>query len=55
MKRLNVGDITIKTLKGAGYHCSIYDVSKSEAMNLFENSVLNDRGFILNTFQINQH
>lgn len=55
MKRPNVSNITISILKGAGYHCSVYDASKSEAMNLFENSVLNDRGFILNTFQMNQH
>ena len=38
-------DIAIITVKEVDYHCIIHDVSKSEAIHLFENSVLDDRGY----------
>ena len=42
----NISDITIIAIKGADYHGSIYDVSKSETTNFLEDSVLNDSEFI---------
>ena len=41
---LNISDIVIITVKGVDYRCIIHGISKSEAINLLENSVLNDRG-----------
>ena len=38
-------DIAIITVKEIDYHCIIHDVSKSEAIHLLENSVLDDRGY----------
>ena len=38
-------DIAIITVKEVDYHCIIHDVSKSEAIHLLENSVLDDRGY----------
>ena len=37
---LNLSHIAIITVKGAGYCCIIYDISKSEATHLLENPVL---------------
>ena len=37
---LNLGNIAIITMKGVFYCCIIYDISKSEAIHLLENSVL---------------
>ena len=34
------------TIKGADYCCIIYDVGKSDAIHLLENSVLDDNGYI---------
>ena len=48
---LNISDIVIITVKGVDYRCIIHGISKSEAINLLENSVLNDRGCIKNAFQ----
>ena len=42
---LNISDIAIITVKNVDYHCIIYNISKSEAINLLENSVLKDRGY----------
>ena len=36
----------IVVIKRDDYRCIIYDVSKSDAIHLLENSVLDDRGFI---------
>ena len=43
---LNIGDITIITVKNVYYPCIIHNISKSEAINLLKNSVLKDRGYI---------
>ena len=43
---LNVSDIAIILVKSVCYRCIIYNLSKSEAINLLENSVLEDRGYI---------
>ena len=43
---LNISDIAIITVKGVDYRCIIYDISKSEAIYLLENSALQDRVYI---------
>ena len=42
----NIYNITITTIKGVDYCCTIYGVSKYDGIHLLENCVLNDRGFI---------
>ena len=44
MLSVNIGDITIITVKNVDYRCLIHNISKSEARNLLKNSVLEDRG-----------
>ena len=44
MRCLNISDIAIITVKGADYRCIIRGISKSDAINSLENSVLDDRG-----------
>ena len=44
-QRYLFSDIAIITVKEVDYHCIIHDVSKSEAIHLLENSVLDDRGY----------
>ena len=39
---VNISNIAIIAVKGVGYCCVIYDNSKSDTINLSENSVLND-------------
>ena len=51
---LNISDVTIITFKGIDYCCFIHDISKYDAIHLFENSALDARGYIQNTFQRNQ-
>ena len=41
---VNISYIAIITVKGADYRCIIHGISKSEAIHLLENSVLEDRG-----------
>ena len=43
---VNVSDIAIITTKGVDYCCLIHDFSKSEAINLLKNSVLDDCWYI---------
>ena len=43
---LNISDISIITVKDVDYCCIIRNNSKSEAINLVKNSVLEDRGYI---------
>ena len=43
---LNISHIAFITVKGVDYRCIIHDISKSEAIHLSENSVLDDRGYI---------
>ena len=37
---LNKSNIAIITVKNVDYHCIMYNISKSEGINLLENSVL---------------
>ena len=46
MLSVNISDIDIITIKNVEYRCIIYNISKSEAINLFKNSVLENRGYI---------
>ena len=43
---LNIIDITIITVTNVDYRCIIHNISKSEAIDLLENSFLEDRGYI---------
>ena len=43
---LNISDIDIITVKGTAYRCINHYISKSEAIHLLENSVLDDREYI---------
>ena len=43
---INISDIAIIIVKNVDYHCIIHNISKSEAINLLKNSVLEDRGYI---------
>ena len=40
----NVSDFAIITAKNVGYRCITHNISKSKAINLLENYVLEDRG-----------
>ena len=42
---LNNSNIAIITVKGFHYHSVIHDISKSEALHLLKNSVLDDSGY----------
>ena len=41
---VNLSDIAIKTVKSVDYCCIIHNISKSEAINLLKNYVLENRG-----------
>ena len=43
---LSINDITINTVKNVDYRCIILNISKSKAINLLENSVLEDHRYI---------
>ena len=43
MLSVNISDIAIITVKNVDYRCNIHNISKSEAINLLKNSVLEDR------------
>ena len=43
---LNISNIAIVTVKGFDYRCTIHDISKSEAIHLLENFVLDDHVYI---------
>ena len=43
---LNISNIAIITVKNVDYCCIIHDINKSTAINLLENSVPEDRGYI---------
>ena len=40
MISMNLSDIAILNIKGSGYHCIISGISKSEAINLMQNTDL---------------
>ena len=46
MLTINISDIAIITFKNVYYRCIIHNISKSEAINLLKNSVLEDRGYL---------
>ena len=46
MLSVNISDIAIITIKTVDYRCIIHHISKSEATNLLESYVLEDRGCI---------
>ena len=46
MLSFNISDIAIIIIKNVDYRCIIHKINKSEAINLLENSVLEDRGYI---------
>ena len=50
---LSISDITIITVKNVDYHCIIYNISKSEAINLLESTVLENRGYIYKKYCLN--
>ena len=41
---VNISDIAIMTITNVDYCCIIHNISKSEAINLLKNSVLEDCG-----------
>ena len=43
---VNKSDIAIIIVKNVDCRCIIHTISKSEAINLLENSVLEDRGYL---------
>ena len=43
---LNISDTIIITVKTVNYRCIIHTISKSEAIDLLENSVLENCGYI---------
>ena len=43
---LNISDIANITVKSVDYRCIMYNITKSEATYLLENSVLEDRGYL---------
>ena len=43
---LNISDIAITTVKNVDYRCIFHNISKSEAINLLENSLFENRGYI---------
>ena len=43
---LNVSDRAIITVKGVDYRCIIHGISKTDAINLLENSALEDWEYI---------
>ena len=46
MLNVNIRDIAIITVKNVDYCCIIHNISKSEAIKLLKNCVLEDRGYI---------
>ena len=43
MMFMNLSDISILNIHGADYRCVITGISKSEAVNLLQNAVLNEK------------
>ena len=46
MLSVNISDIAIITVNNVDILCIIHNISKSEAINLLKNSVLENRGYI---------
>ena len=43
---VNISDTAISTVKNVDYCCIIHNISKFEVVNLLENSVFQDRGYL---------
>ena len=43
---LNISDVAITTVKNVDYRCIIHTISESKPINLLENFVLEDCGYI---------
>ena len=43
---VNISDIAVITVKDIDYHCIIHNISESEAINLLEHFVLEDRKYM---------
>ena len=43
---VNLNDIAIVTIKNVDYHCIIHNISKSKAIKLLEDPVLENGGYI---------
>ena len=50
---LNISDIAVITVKNVDYRCIMYNINKSEAIHLLENSVLKDRGHLQKSIFVN--
>ena len=46
MLSVNISNVAIIIIKNVDYCCIIHSISRSEAINLFENSVLENCGYI---------
>ena len=53
MLSVNTSDIAIITVKNVDYCCIIHDISKSEAISLLKNSVLEDCGYLQKNIVLN--
>ena len=49
---VNTSVIAIITIKNVDYRCIIYNLSKSEANNLFENFILENGGYIYKKYYL---
>ena len=45
MLSVNINDTAIVTIKKVDYCCNIHNISKSEAINVLENSILENYGY----------
>ena len=43
---LNISDLATIAVKNVDYRCIMYNINKSEAINLFGNSVLEVHGYV---------
>ena len=43
---LNISDIAVITAKNINYRCIFHNISKSKAINLLKNTMLENRGYI---------
>ena len=46
MLNVNISDIAIITVKNVYYCCIIHKISKSDAIKLLKNSILENRGYM---------
>ena len=49
---LNISDIAIIIVKNVDYCCVMYDISKSEAINLLGSYVLENSGYVQKTIVV---